>query len=176
MSQTSFLGVGMSQDWRDLEIWEKLFSEHPVRSLIELGTGTGGMSIFFALQCVNRNIQYVTFDNQNWNQFDTQVPRLLNFHASFKCVDLFSEETQAYIAGLFQTMPHPICIFFDNGDKPREWALYANLAVKGDFLAVHDWMSEFNPGHVGTIKATRLYEAMSFGRIAFMQTAWWEVD
>jgi hypothetical protein len=42
------------------------------------------------------------------------------------------------------SLPKPLVLFCDNGDKPREWQLYVPLLSTGDFAAIHDWGTEFH--------------------------------
>jgi len=152
----TFLGQKMTQLPQELTIWESFFNEHPIKTFIELGTGNGGMSLFFALQCYQRKIFFHTFDNQKFFDFDNGVPPLLNLWGSFHFVDLFSDEGKRQVVELIDTFPHPMAIFFDNGDKPREWGMFAGLTHPGDFLIVHDWDNEFLDKDIGEVVVNKI--------------------
>jgi len=139
----TFAGVKMSQTWNDLAIWETFFNEHPIRTLIELGTDNGGMSLFFAVQCHQRDIEFHTFDNQKWIDFDRGLPALFGLGLKFHHVDLFSERGIAWVSDLIKKSPGEVAVFFDDGDKPREWQMFAHLTRPGDYCIVHDWGTEF---------------------------------
>jgi hypothetical protein len=91
----------------------------------------------------------------------------------FHHVDLFSEEGQAQVISLIETMPHPIAIFFDNGDKPREWKLFAHLLSPGDFCIVHDWGTEFSEKDLGDVKVQRILSNVSDERPDTRWRAMW---
>lgn len=155
MTQT-FIGYEMSQEWADINIWEIFFRENEVKTIIELGTDNGGLSMYFALQGYQRQIYFHTFDNQKWIDFSKGLPKMLRMENIFHHVDLFSREGIEQVSNLIRTMPHPLVIFFDNGDKPREWGLFAPMTSPGDFLVVHDWGKEFNKDNVGEIPVERI--------------------
>lgn len=143
----SFLGMKMDQYWMDLFLWEKFLNTHTVRTIIELGTGYGGMSTFLKMQCAQRGMKFFTFDNITSNKFDSAVCVALGMAGDYKCLDLFSDAGRNLIKTLIDTNPHPLCMFFDDGDKPREWRTYQPFLSPGDFMAVHDWEVEFKAEH-----------------------------
>lgn len=156
MSGQTFIGMELSQNWRDINIWETFFKEFKVASLIELGTGNGGMSLYFALQGYQRKMYFHTFDNQKWIDFNNGLPKMLRMQEIFHHVDLFSEEGIRQVTELILTMPKPLAIFFDDGDKPREWGLFAALTSPGDFCIVHDWGTEFKESDIGNVPVKRI--------------------
>lgn len=168
----TFLGLRCSQDWNDFPIWEAFFRNFEVRTFIELGTDNGGMSLYFLLQCLHRGIEFHTFDHQKWVNFDTGVPHLLNLHSTFHMIDLFSEAGTAEVAKLLHDSPKPVGIFFDNGNKPREWKIFAPMLSPGDFCIVHDWGTEFLPSDIGEVKVERILEQMSDLRVGGWQAMW----
>lgn len=138
-----FLGIQASQTWDDLHLWERFFNEHPLRRVVELGTGNGGMAVFLTLQCVQRGVEFWTLDNQHWLDWTQGVPALLGMHSRSIVADLFKEGRARIEALLSSDEGHPLCLFCDNGDKRREWREFVPLLRAGDFIAVHDWGVEF---------------------------------
>lgn len=154
----SFIGIKMDQYWMDLFLWEKFLNEHDIKLFVELGTGYGGMTSFLALQCAQRGIKFMTFDNIGSVPMTSPVPTLLNLGANFFEKDIFSDEGSSLIANSLNLYGHPACIFCDDGDKPREWkTFFPHLAV-GDYMAVHDWGVEFKAEDVIGV-ATKLQES-----------------
>jgi cephalosporin hydroxylase len=155
MSAT-FLGIGLSQTWEDLIIWEEFFNTNPITTFIELGTGHGGMSTFLALQCAQRGIQFYTFDHQIWFDFETGIPKILGLSSKFRNFDLFSDVGTSEVASIISVSPKPIAIFMDDGNKPREWKTFAPLTSMGDFLIIHDWDTEFFAKDLLDIRVERI--------------------
>jgi cephalosporin hydroxylase len=132
----------MSQSWNDLALWEEFFNRANVKSVLELGTFRGGMTLFFTLQGIARGFSIASIDNQNRG---VPVEQLNQLGASLITMDLLSESTVEPVRELIASLPKPLVLFFcDNGDKPREWSLYVPLLGPGDFAAVHDWGTEFH--------------------------------
>lgn len=153
----TFLGMPLSQWWRDLEIWEWFLNEHHFGQIIEVGTYCGGMATFFALQCHVRGMQFTSLDVSDtaWRPAIGQNALLQRLVAPHCVVaDFFTEAGQEHVLGaLGRSGREPILVFCDNGDKPREYKIVAPYLKEGDVLAMHDWskdttICEFHPSDV----------------------------
>jgi cephalosporin hydroxylase len=140
---TTFLGFEMLQSWDDLQRWEFVFSNYHLGSLMELGTWKGGMALYFALQCERRDIACYTFDSHD----RTADQWFMDEHVHPTIGDIFNEGF-GEVAYRIQHAPRPLMLFCDNGDKRREWNTFGPLLQAGDYIAVHDWCSEFFPTDV----------------------------
>lgn len=135
------------QHWSDVVLWELFFEEHPdLKTVIELGSGGHGLSIIFALHAVTRGFELIMFDRKRYDSLDWPLPRLLRLEECSHVVDLFSVHGRERVLRLLDTAGlHPILLFCDNGDKPREFATFAPRLQTGDCIGVHDWGVEFGP-------------------------------
>ena len=130
----TFLGANCSQSWADFFLWERLLNAHPeLRGLVEVGTGEAGFSDYLYIQCQARGIEFATFDRVDMG----------HRHPRFYQVDVL--EHPELVAG---HLARPGLLFCDNGDKPREVALFAPYLHQGDLLVVHDWNTEIRRKHV----------------------------
>lgn len=170
---TTFLGLRMDQEWIDIHIWEKFFETCPIKTFVELGTGVGGLSTYFALQCYQRGIKFHTFDNQAWIDFSRPIQSFLDMKLSFHNVDTFELGGQN-VKEILAVVEHPLAIFFDDGDKPREWKLFSPLTEKGDYLIVHDWETEFFPADVGETPVERILTDLSDARPRGYKAMWFK--
>lgn len=140
---TSFLGIPVMQWHADLWLWEKFFSRHKIRSFIELGSGKGGMSIFFLLQSLQYKFTFNTFDVAIPSAINEPIGKRLNLKNYFKqgdiMVQLFDE-----ISALLTNSSRPAMLYCDNGNKPLEVKTYSMFLEVGDFVAVHDWDKEIS--------------------------------
>lgn len=166
-----FMGTGMVQSWPDLLIWEAFFNSYRVNTFLEIGTGHGGLSLFFGLQCAQRGIEFHTFDNVKSFPDNTPLSVFLDMNARFHHVDIF-KEGHAQITELMTHGRKPLAVFFDNGDKPREWRTFAPYTSPGDYLAVHDWGREFGENDLTEIKVNRILGKMSDERPAGYKSMW----
>lgn len=171
----SFLGINMDQHWMDLFIWEKFLNGNSIKLLIEFGTGYGGMSSYLALQCAQRGIRFMTFDNVGSVAWNSPVTELINLRNAFHEKDIFTDEIKSLVANSINLFGHPVCLFFDDGDKPREWRTFVPFTAAGDYLVVHDWGTEFKDGDV-TGAVTRLYESAQYDKRDAYMTAWFRKD
>lgn len=173
----TFMGIVLQQTWEDIGIWEIFFRTYQVRTMIEFGSGHGGLSLYFALQCRQRGIQFHTYDNQRNFDVDSGLHGLLGLRDTFHNVNIFGEagnESPA-IGALIESCPKPLAIFFDNGDKPREWRTFAPHTSPGDFLVVHDWGTEFKESDIGDVRVERILANYCDSRPASDWKAMWFV-
>lgn len=144
---TSFLGTPIAQWHADLWLWEKFFSRNKIRSFIELGTGSGGLSMFFILQSMQHDFKFTTFDIASPEALNTHVGKLLNLKSHFRQGEIITEMREE-ITGLLKYSDRPVLLYCDNGNKPVEVRIYSKLLSDGDFVAVHDWDKEFNKNDI----------------------------
>ena len=144
---TSFFGVRAIQHWSDVALWECFFNEHPqIKTVVELGSGGHGLSIIFALNGVTRGFKLITFDRRRYESLDWPLPKLLQLEDTFASVDLFADKVvKRMVEWLGRDELHPLLLFCDNGDKPREFATFVPHLRAGDYVGVHDWKVEFHP-------------------------------
>ena len=137
----TFAGSLMAQAWNDLALWEEFLNRHEVQSIVELGTFRGGMSIFLALQAAARGARFVTVDSSLGQVENLQFLEALD--SNVIGMDLFGDGALTRITDNLEELPAPRLLFCDNGNKREEVRRFAPLLADGDFLAVHDWGSEF---------------------------------
>jgi hypothetical protein len=131
----TFLGVNCSQSWADFQLWENLLTAHPeLRSIVELGTGEAGFSRFLHIQAEARGLEFATFDRVRMDR---------HRQPGFRKLDIFDKP-----GAVVSSFVHPVVLFCDNGDKPREVATFAPHLQPGDLLVVHDYGTEFWPRHI----------------------------
>jgi cephalosporin hydroxylase len=150
----TFLGLRFDQEWQDIDIWERFFANNYIQTMIEIGTGNGGMTLYFALQCYQRHINFHTFDNQDWINYNDGLPAALQLRRCFHHIDIFTDSHE--VIYLLENARRPLAIFFDDGDKPKEWELFTPFTSPGDFCIVHDWGTEFHEKDIGKTNVERI--------------------
>jgi cephalosporin hydroxylase len=143
----SFCSVPTWQAWQDFALWEAFLERHYCRSVIELGTFYGGFALFLALQCEVRGMDFVTIDNKDICPASKWLDSLGTKRLKF---DLLSEGAPHIIANLRSSLSGPVILFCDNGNKIEEVRRFAPLLKANDYLAVHDWGTEFHSSDVPT--------------------------
>jgi len=143
-TKTTYLGVRAQQLWTDLVIWEKFFQEQPIKSVIELGTLKGGMSLFLLAQCMQRGIEFWTMD-MNTEPDDTPVAQALGLKRRFLRMNIFGDGQPWIEQMIASTLFKPLLLFCDGGNKVAEVLTFSPMLKTGDFVVVHDWMWEIGP-------------------------------
>jgi len=142
-----FCGIPISQWWDDLLLWECFLNRHKIDALVELGTGSGGMSLFLCVLAAHYGFSFTTIDILGHPKLDeSPLARLLDIDA-YTC-DVFSCRAKDIVARLVGSCEKPIALFCDNGKKRREVKEYVPILRDGDFVVVHDWGKEFRPADV----------------------------
>jgi len=126
---STFAGDEIAQSWSDLFIFERTFQEFKPDLIIELGTYLGALTHFFSLHG-----KVWTIDNMDrkFKKYDNVL---------YTIDEVFNPLMEGYIKCLIE---HHRQVFFfcDNGNKIKEFNLYAQYLKKGDIIFVHDWENE----------------------------------
>lgn len=136
----SFLGITSQQQFADLIAWEIFFQRAThFNSMTELGTGRGGMSLYFLLMSHQRHFDFWTYDIEDNAVENTRLAKLVEFQVHFKKMDIFNISSS-----ITSKFVHPMILYCDNGDKPKEVREYYPYLFKNDCLAVHDYGIEIS--------------------------------
>lgn len=133
----SFLGMTSQQEFSDLVAWEIFFQRSKrLNSFVELGTGRGGMSLYFLLMALQRSFRFKTYDVDIPEVLATRLGVDLEFEKYFHKMDVLDRDNVQIIG---KGIISPVCFYCDNGKKPFEVELYSGFLEPGDYLAVHDF-------------------------------------
>lgn len=133
----SFGGVVMAQIWADMIVWELLLNVRKFKAIFELGSYEGGFSWWLWAQTQARG-------GMKFFTYDAVVPS----HPTpcFEKRDIFADAERL---GELMRAYEPCVVFCDNGNKPREMAIFSKeLRSSESVLVVHDWGTEFLPEDV----------------------------
>ena len=133
----SFCGQWIQQTWPALFMLEWVITDNrDITRVVELGTGCGALTIFFGIHMSMRNGKVLTLDiikkmEPNWHQLAKKLD------ITFEKRDVFKPITVQRVKKFIKD--GRALIFCDNGDKKREFPLYANILKKNDLIMAHDW-------------------------------------
>jgi predicted O-methyltransferase YrrM len=132
----------------------KFFDENrDVKRVVDIGTGCGGLTLFFGANMLQRDGKVLSFDIDVLQS--TQAQRdfeKLNIRLEER--DVFEEESVAMVRKFIEG--EQALIFCDNGNKGREFPLYARTLKRGDFIMAHDWGVEISAGNLDGFIHTNL--------------------
>lgn len=127
----------MAQYLCDLYLWEAVLNEHPeMGAIIEIGTWTGGMSLWLHAQAEAREMLFRTYDVI---KPERRIP-------NFVQIDVFAAAED--IGRHIEKHTKPLILFCDGGNKPREVKTFWRYMPKGSILMVHDWGTETLPSDI----------------------------
>lgn len=143
---STFCGVPMQQYWADLPLWEGFLNSHDdVETIVELGTFEGGMALYLAAQAEARGLDFWTFDKKEPQAIHTALGKRLRLHAKFVLGDYFAETQSSgeLLSLLTDACWKPLLLFVDGGRKNLEFKRLVPFLSHGDYVAVHDYGTEF---------------------------------
>lgn len=165
-----FCGQRMQHTYYTYHVLSKVLAAFPnLKSIVEIGTGNGALSIALGLWGVKLGIPVLTIDHGMRNIDAIKIFRALN--VTFLRVDAFDPDTIESLKSFINREP---CLFIcDGGDKPRELNLWAPLLPSGSVIAAHDWGTETFEKDVPNELLTPLFPEEWMAEDTRM--AWWTV-
>lgn len=142
---SSFLGVRMQHNYGLYKVMDDILLDNPqIDRFVEIGTGGGAMSVYFALHAVQRNTHLLTFDIQTRGHKPKVDAVFDKLGVEFVEEDVFDN--------VQKVRNHMDCrssfLFCDGGDKYKEFETFAPLMYPGSIICVHDYGDEVLPGQL----------------------------
>lgn len=142
----TFFGIKMRHTYWLYKVIDEILNENSqIKGIIETGTGAGALSTFFGLECYERELKpLLTFDlkpfaKKNEGRFIYKKPKLFDLlNIEYIARDCFAEES---IQKIKEYADVPVLFFCDNGNKIKEFTLFAEIVKKDSIIASHDWQS-----------------------------------
>lgn len=134
------LMIGISDQW----MWEFVLARHQQLShIVELGTMTGGTSLYLGMAANVRGGQFHSFDRSDNRAKDSKrgwLPNMI-YHVTDILTDVHPDRPETHNQQVVQALNtgEPVLALFDNGDKKKETDIYARYMAVGSILLLHDW-------------------------------------
>jgi len=133
----SLYGTWIQMTWPELFMLEwTLADNRDITRIVELGTGHGALTLFFGLHMSMRGGKVLSFDIKKivppqWYELSEKL------NITFEQADVFTSGTVEKVREFIKD--GRALIFCDDGDKKREFPLYARVLKKNDLIMAHDW-------------------------------------
>lgn len=150
----------MNQNRMAVPTWSYAMEMHPPRRIIELGAYNGGFTTAIGVHAYRINCDVYSFDlakcpNEQWQELSEFLG--INFIQA----DIFEPETVARIGDLIMGdgVTYLLC---DNGDKAKEFNLFAPYLKRGDVIGAHDYCNDSKIWCGGEIIVPQVSDTVSF--------------
>ena len=166
-----FLGQRMQHSYY---LWHELnhqFMNHlHIKSAVEIGTGTGALTVLFGLFGKLANKRILTID---WEK--SLSKRLHRLFDMLSISTIWGDEWDEYNIALIDEFiqKQPTYVFCDGGNKKEELRFWSQRIPAGSLISVHDWGTEIFPEDVP--EGLTPYRP-DFWNIMNILTATWMVD
>lgn len=144
--RSSFCGVVMRQYWADLPLIENFLNMHVIRTIVELGSFHGGLTLFLRAQTMARNMGFYAFDRDRPIAMDTKLADALGLGDVFYLGDFWKDTHEVLLDTLHAPQLKPLFLYVDGGCKREEFKAFVPELSAGDYVAVHDYGTEFRAG------------------------------
>lgn len=142
----SLSGFKMAQTWSAIYALEQLLTANKdITRILDLGTGEGGLTIFWGLQMAARNGSVLSFDIKKW-MHPSWFELAKKLPIKFMQRDVFDQSTIQLAADFIKK--GRTLVFCDASNKPKSLNIYSRLLKKNDLIMAHDWGVEIKPEHL----------------------------
>ena len=138
-----------------------LHHNRQVKSIVELGTARGAMSIYLGLWGARLNIPVHTFDHDKYtfsaeHNIDGDGQRIFDKLSITKhTMDYFSDAGVALVMSIIGSSP--TYLYCDGGNKPMEFFKFVPMIPINSVVSAHDWPGEIVPADIDrAVKAHNL--------------------
>jgi len=134
------LMIGIADQW----MWEFVLARHQnLRHIVELGTMTGGTSLYLGMAANVRGGKFHSFDRSDNRASDARrgwLPNMI-YHITDILTNVYPDQPETHNQEVVESLNtgYPILALFDNGDKKKETDIYARYMAVGSVLLLHDW-------------------------------------
>lgn len=128
-----------------------LAANQQVKSIIELGTGHGALTLYLKLWAARLGVEIHTFDVNAFVKDDGADQMFYRLGIHRHIMDVQSDATKRLVVDIMDNKPaYIVC---DNGNKPLEFVTYAPLLASRSVISAHDWgpAGEIRPEDVETV-------------------------
>lgn len=149
----------MNQNRAAVPAWSYAMEIHPPRRIIELGAYNGGFTTCLGVHAYRIGCEVHSFDIGLCP--DIQWQSLTEFLGiKFYTADVFSEASIAKIGEMIRA-PGVTYLLCDNGNKAKEFNLFAPYLKQGDVIAAHDYCNDSRIWCGGEIIFAQVSETVS---------------
>jgi hypothetical protein len=153
-----FVGQEVQHSFFVYHIMSLILEANPqIAGIVELGTGTGGLTMYLGMWAARRGIPMTSFDINAYAMEAEGIPAVFEaLGVNYEQHNVFQgpghERARAAVTG------KPIYLFCDNGNKPEEFKMFVPMLESGSVVSVHDWTAEIRPEHVEAVVAEHKLE------------------
>ena len=142
------LGIPVTHTWRELGCLLWVMQRWKVKAVVEVGVDQGGLAAVLLAHRDMRN--YLGVENDMRKVHGSVSPHVID-------ADAMAPDTVERIGAWIKPYS-PALIYCDDGNKPREVALYGTIVRSGDIIGAHDLGIEINeadlPQGIGWVRVT----------------------
>ena len=133
--KTKFLGVRVQHSPNELEYLLGFLQRENPKTIVEIGTARGGLSIILGTWALKNDAKVITVDIKKTvrHRFHGSLLEILGIELITG--DAWKPQTVTQIQ---EKLVPPVFIYCDGGNKVIDFRTYAPLLVEGDTIAAHD--------------------------------------
>ena len=142
MFELKFVGQRMQHSFYVYHIISCLLGDgnaKNIKGIIELGTGSGALTTYLGLWGARMGVPVYSFDFIDHAHKGGSGPIFQRLGITYRQEDIFKNEES--IKNLMAFL-NPVYLVCDNGNKVKEFNLFAPFLASGSIISVHDWSTK----------------------------------
>lgn len=159
-------GRTMLQSHAAIAMYEEILNSHEINWIIEIGTATGMLSLYFATYSRLNGSQFLTIDSGaaswTWPCEEDTVRILVDLGAHVLHDDCFKAKDT-----ICKFMKGKGLLFLDGGHKAKELAIFSTCVPVDSIIIAHDYPQEITSLDIDLCKEVERYEPYNTESLSF---------
>jgi len=141
---TTFIGRRMQHNYWLYFIIDDILQNNDVKSIVEIGTGSGALTTVLGLWGLYKNIKVLSLDLMDYLTGYKNVLNQLN--VELLVTDEFSDITKNKILEFVDNKS--TYLYCDGGNKRQEFNTFVPSLPQDSIISIHDWTNECKLEHI----------------------------
>jgi hypothetical protein len=158
-NKETYKGTMIKQVRGIVQVFDSFFEKEKFDHIVEIGTGNGAFSIYFASKAHEMGADFITYDIK---RVSNKIRKEITAHGGKVVTCDINEDTT--IASLIES-PGRCLLLNDGGLKVPEFHRFAKIMKKNDIMMTHDYYKNRKETSSGTVVMSEIVDSISKNKL-----------